>query len=1132
MASEQIFLSIGEQLARIVRPLEASLASEVDFALLLRDFGWEVDPTGFDITAVRGAVNVAGDFAAAARLFGEVAAEEFPSLGKYTELVEVLRRILDAVRGLSNHPPPSGIPSEAWGTVTAELLGALLAGYLETTHPAILAALLLGGIVTEEEIAPGGVSGRVAYMRRRIAWGRLGTLLTDPGALARDLYDWADPNAVFRFDLLLPRLARALQLLGLPAQDAAPSATLLDQYYDPSNSFRLQVRQLALTLMQGQDETGNALDTAIFVLPIPETGDRSGQPRGIALGPSISVTAAPPASLFWPFSLDLAGSGGHASYNGARLDLLPSGIGIHLASPGATDLDVSARLGREEQSPIVFGSVFSHRLELYGVGLGILIRGSIGDPEVALQLDVPQARLVIDVSDMQGVLGSIFGDTLGPIEFGIALVWSSKTGLAFSGRGALRVAIPLTIRLGPVQLNTLTLGLEVQPGGATEVIAAITGNVSIGPLAVTVERIGLRLRMLPVTAEQPVGTFGDLDLQFGFRPPDGLGIAISAGAIAGGGFLAREDGPPERFSGALAIRLTSFAVVAFGIFERTPSGRIAFVMVLGIRFFPGFQLGFGFALTGVGGLIGINRRADTDALRERLVSGAAGNVLFAEDPISNAPTLLGDLGALFPAADGIYVLGPTLQIGWLTFARFDLGIVIELPGPSRILLLGVARFLIGGENGLPALLQIRLDILGSIDFVKKLVAFDAALINSQLLGIFRLTGNAAFRLSSGERPYVMLTIGGFHPAFNPEPVVLPPISRIALTYDLSAGVRIRLRFEGYLALTSNTFQLGAALQAGIEAGPLNAVGFLSFDALIQLKPFYFTFDFRAGFRIRWKSLTLAGVQLSGTVSGPGPIVISASFSFEILFFEISWSDTFRLGDEGGDQVRPVASLTQALAPELGIPGNLEAIHSVDREVAMAPRSNAPRALVAPQGQLIWRQKRAPLNVMVERLEGAPLARHQAVIIESAQASGATQDWFSPGTYVNLSESEAINRSAFDRLDAGVQLGFGFQKSVPVLHPVEIVTFRLPEPAAQPPLDLLFFPAILLDAITGRRAPGRVFAAAPLIGVRDEGWTVRGSDGSVIADGVRQTDAHQRARAVSAIALPALDASDSIDLGGI
>ena len=61
------------------------------------------------------------------------------------------------------------------------------------------------------------------------------------------------------------------------------------------------------------------------------------------------------------------------------------------------------------------------------------------------------------------------------------------------------------------------------------------------------------------------------------------------------------------------------------------------------------HVAFGIFWIGVGGIFGIDRRADTDALRERLTAGAVGNLLFADDPIRNAPMLLGDLAALFPA---------------------------------------------------------------------------------------------------------------------------------------------------------------------------------------------------------------------------------------------------------------------------------------------------------------------------------------------------------------------------------------------------------------------------------------------------------------------------------------------------
>src|SRR5262249_2530342 len=161
-------------------------------------------------------------------------------------------------------------------------------------------------------------------------------------------------------------------------------------------------------------------------------------------------------------------------------------------------------------------------------------------------------------------------------------------------------------------------------------------------------------------------------------------------------------------------------------------------------------------LTGVGGLVGLNRRADVDVLRERLAAGNAGNVLFCDDPVRNAPGLLGDLAAFFPPNPSSFVVGPTLQIGWLApLVRFALVLIIVLPGPSRIVIIGSARLIIGIDETL-ALLYIRVDILGSIDFEKKLIAFDAQLVGSQALGIFRLTGGSAFRLGYGEQTYVLL----------------------------------------------------------------------------------------------------------------------------------------------------------------------------------------------------------------------------------------------------------------------------------------------------------------------------------------------------------------------------------------
>jgi len=87
-------------------------------------------------------------------------------------------------------------------------------------------------------------------------------------------------------------------------------------------------------------------------------------------------------------------------------------------------------------------------------------------------------------------------------------------------------------------------------------------------------------------------------------------------------------------------------------------------MLLSAEFEPGYPLGFGFSLTAVGGLAGINRTVRTDALQAMVRRGAADHILFPADPIGDAPAILSDLETIFPAADGRYLFGPVARIVW------------------------------------------------------------------------------------------------------------------------------------------------------------------------------------------------------------------------------------------------------------------------------------------------------------------------------------------------------------------------------------------------------------------------------------------------------------------------------------
>src|SRR5262249_36322992 len=152
--------------------------------------------------------------------------------------------------------------------------------------------------------------------------------------------------------------------------------------------------------------------------------------------------------------------------------------------------------------------------------------------------------------------------------------------------------------------------------------------------------------------------------------------------------------------------------------------------------------------------------------------------------------------------------GPMVQMGWgtpKTVLTMDVGVVLELPAPVRLFILGRLRLLLPEESA--PVIRLQLDALGAVDFESGDVALDAVLYDSQITQ-FAVTGDMALRANFGAAPYFVLAVGGFHPQFN-APRGFPALDRVAI--NLAAGGDVRLRLDAYLALTSNTVQFGAHL---------------------------------------------------------------------------------------------------------------------------------------------------------------------------------------------------------------------------------------------------------------------------------------------------------------------------------
>jgi hypothetical protein len=274
-----------------------------------------------------------------------------------------------------------------------------------------------------------------------------------------------------------------------------------------------------------------------------------------------------------------------------------------------------------------------------------------------------------------------------------------------------------------------------------------------------------------------------------------------------------------------------------------------------------------FTLNAVGGMIGINRGFDYQALVAGLPSGALDALLFPEDPVTDAPRILAALGSICPVRPGAYTLALVAELGWGSdyICTLRLGIVLPLDDMRRIYLIGQLR--IDCFRHLPEGIRLQLicDALGEVGFDPFSLRVDGRLRDSRF-GPIGIEGQLVMLLTTGADPRFLIAAGGFHPNFKSIPAGLPAtIDRLAVTYEVG---RLKAWFKGYFAVAAGTLQFGAEMGCLYKAGSLGFTGNLAIDALIHLDPFQFEAEGRFNVAVEYRGHELFGVHVKATLWGP------------------------------------------------------------------------------------------------------------------------------------------------------------------------------------------------------------------------------------------------------------------------
>jgi hypothetical protein len=1006
---------IARHLTLALQPLQQAVSDPERFKQFMYRLGWEVTslpPEYADLGAqVEAAVQTL-----------EALADE-PSLADVLALLGEVKGVYDAIQAIS--VAPGGVDAGAFLAEIGERLFELLwIDYLASSLPTAYNLLQALDVVEIESIPSSG--GRPAFIRTQFKWNQIPQIAGDPLSLIRRVYGWGAPE--LNYIRILEHLSELLVALGLPASLREAQEELTRQYSgipeDPLDGtpVMLRVPFYYLTIAGVRRE---------FAFTLQELPSAGGQPPGLVIEPDVPSELPLTLRLAQDFDLKIRAGSDLASHFGILIR--PGEISVKYPFMPGQELP-RAGFGlavdfHPSSSAILLGSPGATRLEVSGAEAGVQVNYLSGVLELLLGADVRGLALVLAAGEGDSFLRELLGDGEKRVDIPLGVEWSSTRGFHFKGGGGFEVELPSHLELGPILVEAIQIRLYKPPEAGSRLRTQLGANMTglLGPLTATVQGIGIQLDLLFQD-----GNAGPFDMAVGFRWPNGVGLSISGGGFTGGGFLLLDIEKGE-YAGLLELEFEgTLALKAVGLLNTIlPGGQPGFSLIIIITAeFPPIQLGFGFTLLGVGGLIGLNRSVMVERLRVGVRDGTLNSILFPEDVVANANRILSDLRQVFPPTPGRFVFGPMARLGWgtPTLISIDLGLIVELPNPVRLLILGVLRMILPDERA--DILRLQVNFLGVIDFQAGMLSFDASIFESRLL-TFPLSGDMAVRLKWLGEANFLLTVGGFHPLYQPPPLDLPQIRRITL--QLLAGNNPRLTLETYFAVTSNTAQFGARLELYAGAGSFNVYGFLSFDVLLQFSPFYFIASIGAMLALRAGSSTIASISLAFTLEGPTPWHAHGTATLRICWFlkiSVRFDETW--GERRDTRLDDIAVLP-LLQGALADPGNWQAALPADKNLLVTLKQIDPSAglIVSPAGVLTISQKVVPLNIEVQKFGAQKPADANRFSIqqvtvgqpEDTEALGtvvASED-FAPAQFFDRSDTEKLTSKSFEKYDAGVRI---------------------------------------------------------------------------------------------------------------
>ncbi len=785
---------------------------------------------------------------------------------------------------------------------------------------------------------------------------------------------------------------------------------------------------------------GGSLNTTLGLSATGVTSDQGGPGLFLGISGELSETGVEGSREWTATAVAPGGAWFYIPFKGSTMDFQAGGAAtdalirlrvrqIAPASEGLPPPQPGAAI-----PPTVLAITDTTRLEVAGFEFNV--EAAFG--RAGIRVAIAQAKLVIALGDGDGFLASLPGKTV-EFPFAVGLTLDTEHGLRIEGGTRLRANLPLGASIkGVFTLQYLEISSGASPTGGFVLELSAGMSLDIGAFQASVDRIGILLDSGGVPQED----FGAITDTVRFKPPTGIGLLLDAGAAKGGGFL-YGDTTRHEYAGVLELELDlpvvgKLTVKAIGMLTtELPSGQDGYALLLLLFAQFRWDLGWGFTLNGLGGIIGLHHTVDPLAITDGLKGAVIDDLLFPENPVADAPRILPRLRTIFPIEQDTFTVGPVLELGWWTptIVHLRIGLLFEIDHAlggadpsslSKVIVLGQLLVQVPAKDlGVPPIVRLVIDVVGWYDYDEEWFYFRARLRDSKVVG-FALTGELVVSCESGEEPTMIVAAGGFHPSFVDVPRGVPA-TLDRLGFGLKLGP-VKLEMKMYYALTPNAKHLGINIELKAKLGPVSLEGNLGFDALADTETDRFVAQVRFGVALKYKSRSLCGVKVDMVLTGPGEWHAVGTGSFEILWWDVDFDFDERWGDEPEVSTTTVA-LGQILAAELSAPANWSARLPSGLSPPITMEIPPTGLTVHPLGELTFLQRVAPLSIEVarvgtKRVAGGPATFTAAGASLDGSPVGSTpvREHFARGQFVDLDEDAALTSPAFERFDAGLTIG--------------------------------------------------------------------------------------------------------------